>query len=467
MRFLRFLLCPKLIRYGRARMKRPVFDLRNNCSNRVCYRVLLFTFLLFLFSVCCPAFAEEYTFDASEVEKKPYHFGGYLEFVPSFMGFDRNSSLYKLNFYDRKTRATTEQYKAGLQLEGSLEKDIYRLYAKTYTSYTNSIQGEATKLNILEAYGSLKPTSSLTFDFGKKTLNWGKGYAWNPAAFLDRPKDPNDPELSREGFIVASADYTKSFTGPLKTFSFTPVLVPVYSGINDDFGEVDHLNAAAKFYFLLYDTDIDLMFLTGGSRTTRYGFDFSRNITSNLEVHGEFSLINGYQKRATDSNGIIRETKYSAKNYLIGLRYLTKNDTTFILEYFRNGTGFSSGEMKDFFYFSDKAYNRYVTTGNVTQLNRARTFLQGGYGRTNPAKNYLYFRVSQKDPFDILYLTPAVTLIANIDDKSFSITPEVMYTGITNLELRLTTGFIAGTRGSEFGEKQNDYRVEFRARYYF
>ena len=65
----------------------------------------------------------------------------------------------------------------------------------------------------------------------------------------------------------------------------------------------------------------------------------------------------------------------------------------------------------------------------------------------NPAKNYLYLRVSQKEPFDILYFTPAVTFIANVDDKSFSITPEVVYTGITNLELRLTTGFIAGTRG--------------------
>ena len=258
--------------------------------------MLLFAFLL-LFSVCFPVFAEEYTFEASEVEKKPYHIGGYLEFIPSLMGFDRNSSLYKLNFYNRKTEATTDQYTAGVQLEGSLEKDIFKLYAKTYTSYTNSIQEETTKLNIFEAYGSLKPSASLTFDFGKKTLNWGKGYAWNPAAFLDRPKDPNDPELSREGLIVALADYTKSFTGPLKTFSFTPVLVPAYSGVNDDFGEVDHLNAAAKFYFLLYDTDIDLMFLTGGSRTTRYGFDFSRNITTNLELHGEFSLINGNQKR--------------------------------------------------------------------------------------------------------------------------------------------------------------------------
>ena len=59
-------------------------------------------------------------------------------------------------------------------------------------------------------------------------MKWGKGYAWNPVAFLDRPKNPDDPELPLEGFVIASADTIKSFDGPLKTFAFTPVLVPVY-----------------------------------------------------------------------------------------------------------------------------------------------------------------------------------------------------------------------------------------------
>ncbi|MFH0788166.1 MAG: hypothetical protein V2B13_11215, partial [Pseudomonadota bacterium] len=100
-------------------------------------------------------------------------------------------------------------------------------------------------------------------------------------------------------------------------------------------------------------------------------------------------------------------------------------------------------------------------------LNRATNLAQGTYGKMTPELNYLYLRISQKEPFDILYFTPAVTLLGNIDDQSFSITPEFLYTGITNLELRLKTGFIVGSRGSEFGEKPNDYRIEFRIRYYF
>jgi hypothetical protein len=92
---------------------------------------------------------------------------------------------------------------------------------------------------------------------------------------------------------------------------------------------------------------------------------------------------------------------------------------------------------------------------------------EGNYGRINPMRDYLYLRISQKEPFDILYFTPSITWIFNVNDKSFSLSPELLYTGITNLELRLKAALITGERLSEYGEKQNDYRIEFRARYYF
>ncbi len=59
----------------------------------------------------------------------------------------------------------------------------------------------------------------------------------------------------------------------------------------------------------------------------------------------------------------------------------------------------------------------------------------------------------QKEPFDILYFTPAVTTIMNLNDRSFSFVPELLYTGITNLELRLKTFFLVGKGGSELRGK--------------
>jgi len=82
-------------------------------------------------------------------------------------------------------------------------------------------------------------------------------------------------------------------------------------------------------------------------------------------------------------------------------------------------------------------------------------------------RDYLYFRASWKEPFDILYFTPAVTSIVNLTDQSLSITPELMYSPKTNLELRLRGAFLAGGKNTEYGEKQNDYKVELRIRYHF
>jgi hypothetical protein len=82
-------------------------------------------------------------------------------------------------------------------------------------------------------------------------------------------------------------------------------------------------------------------------------------------------------------------------------------------------------------------------------------------------RHYLYFRASQKEPFDILYFTPALTTTINLQDGSLVVIPELAYSPMTNLEIRFRTPVLIGKKGTEYGEKQNDYRVELRIRYYF
>jgi hypothetical protein len=414
-----------------------------------------------------PVRAEEYSFDPSEVEKKPYHFGGYAELRPVLYGLDQDAALYQLRFYNRDEGHTLPEYNAALQLEGGLEKGMARFFVRTNTAYQNSYLGTTSKTTAYEAFLSLKPAPSLTIDAGKKTLKWGKGYAWNPVAFVDRPKNPDEPDLNLEGFVVASVDYIKSFNGPLKTLSITPVLVPVSERVNDDFGSTSHLNTAGKVYLLLYDTDIDFLFLTGASKPSRMGVDFSRNITTNLEIHGEYARIKDFTRSYIAVDGSMHQTVYDATSWLLGLRYLTEQDTTYIVEYYRNGTGFTEQEVQDYFTFVHNAYDSYLSTGNDSLLQKATAVTEKNYARPNAGQQYLYLRLSQKDPFDILYWTPALTVIMNAEDRSYSISPEISYTGITNLELRLKAMVLAGDRLSEFGEKPYDYRVELRARYYF
>ena len=123
--------------------------------------------------------------------------------------------------------------------------------------------------------------------------------------------------------------------------------------------------------------------------------------------------------------------------------------------------------MKNFFTFVNDAYQTTGATADDAALQKAAALFDGNYGRLNPMSDYLYLRISQKEPFDILYLTPAITTILNLNDRSFTFSPEIVYTGITNLDLRLKASFITGSTGSEFGEKPFDFRLELRVGYYF
>lgn len=420
---------------------------------------------LLLFSSA--ARAEEYTFDISETQEKPYHFGGYVELKPMLSGLDRDAALYKLRFYDRDEGRYLPEYHAALQLEGSLRKGPATFFVRTNTGLQETYLGTTSTTTVYEGSLTVRPGPHLTLEAGKQTLKWGKGYAWNPVAFVDRPKNPDDPDLNLEGFVLASADYIKSFSGALKTLSVTPVLIPVTERVNDDFGDGSGLNVAGKLYLLLFDTDIDVLFHSGESRTSRYGLDFSRNITTNLEVHGELARVDDVPRSIVAGDGSTRQTVSDVTNWLLGLRYLTGKDTTYILEYYRNGAGFTEQQLRDYFVFVDLAYDSYLSSGSDTLLQQAAAATEKGYGRPNVGRNYLYLRVSQKEPFDLPYWTPAATAIVNAEDGSFSLSPEIAYTGITNLELRLRGTVLAGDRGSEFGEKQNDTRVELLARYYF
>ena len=410
--------------------------------------------------------AETYTFDASAFEKKPFEFGGYVEFKQQHSELNQDGAIYLINFYDNPRDHLNESVLT-LKPSGKLRYGDASLNFRAHLEGSWETRETDWLARFDEFYGSYKPDPGLTLDLGKIALKWGKGYAWNPIAFVERVKDPNDPELAREGFGMALADIIRNFDGPLRTVAFTPVVVPASENINSDFGTGNHINVAAKLYLLYYDTDIDFAFLSNGSRSRRYGFDFSRNLATNLEIHGEWAHIEDTQRSVATASGSTTVVRDDAQSYLLGLRYLSARDTTTILEYYRNGPGLTETEMQNFVQFVDNAYAQYLATGDDTLLRRARSVAPGGYGRPNPGRDYVYLRVTQKEPFDILYFTPALTVIANANDWSTSITPELLYTGYNNVELRLRAFFLNGGAGTEFGERQISKRIEFQARLYF
>ena len=414
--------------------------------------------LLALFSLC--AGAEEFSFDAAEFDKKTFEFGGYAELKQEAYTLRPDSVLARLNFPDGRERL--DRTTGIVELSGAWHLQEAVIDLRSHSEWVHDQRASGDVQRIQEGGLHWMPGHEFSLDLGKRVQRWGKGYAWNPVGFVERAKDADDPQQSREGYLMAGAEWVKSLDGPLTTLSLTALAVPTHNDWNSDFGLPGHTNPAAKIYLLWHDTDIDLLWLGEGSRTARFGLDFSRNLGANLEGHGEWARIFDQPRQETDNLGNVTQSTGDADSWLLGLRYLTEREVTWIAELYRNGTGYTADALADFYTFADAA----LTTGGAAAT-QAATLAQVGYGRPNPGRDYLYLRASAKEPFDWLYFTPALTAIANLDDHSYSLTPELSYTGITNLELRARAAFTHGDRYTEFGEKPGKHRVEAYARWYF
>lgn len=408
------------------------------------------------------AAADEYDFDVASFHKKSWEFGGFVEMKGEHFKLDPDTAASRLRFADEPGQ-TIDRVTGTVELEALVRHGLLTSWARTHSELQHDdYLGDEQSHKLYEAVVSLQPDPGRVADIGKQVARWGKGYAWNPVGFIERPKDPDDPTLAREGYWMLRGDWIKSFSGGLQTLAITPALVPVAGDMNDDFGEPSYLNPAAKLYLLYHDTDLDFLFLGQGSRSARFGLDFSRNLAANFEIHGELAYLTESERKLLTPTGITTESD-PAVNYLLGLRYLTPHDITIIGEYYRNGTGYSPQELEEFY----RQVHRASGAGDTGALSELKQLSKSSYGRPNPGREYLYLRGAWKEPFDLLYFTPSIISIVNLEDSSFSLTPELLYKGIHNLELRLRLKWINGGHLTEFGEKQNDYKVEFRLRYYF
>ena len=80
--------------------------------------------LLLLGAVAGAAAAEEYTFDSSAFEKKPYELGGYVQLKQEDSGLNRTGAFYKLGNLNKPQRDELGRTTATLELSGKLRQGI-------------------------------------------------------------------------------------------------------------------------------------------------------------------------------------------------------------------------------------------------------------------------------------------------------------------------------------------------------
>ncbi len=368
---------------------------------------------LLLLLVSSLLLADEYGFDMDAVESmepKSYEYNGYLRIDDRFQRLNTSAPGYILSGDDRS-------YQNYVYLEGLFEfAYFYEMFTfksslmGTYDYVYDTVSEDDYPVN--ELYVDAKITDNHALLVGKESLKWGKGYYFNPVAFFDRPKDPQQPTIAREGFSILKYSYNKSFQGALKNIAFDLVYLRADDKINKDFYRIAtdskvSNNIGARLYLLLFDTDIDIIYDYSDAVDDKIGIDFSKNLQTNFELHGELAKeINGYH------------------SYLLGLRYLTDFELTIISEYVYRSNGFTKEEIEE--------------------TNTTVPFI---------AKNYAITLFSQKEPFDILYSSVYFKNMLNLQDHSHQDKFGATYSFRNNIDVDLSYNINSGSDMSEFGKK--------------
>jgi hypothetical protein len=407
---------------------------------------LIFPFFLLICLVLCLALpfharASEYAFAIPEADPKALDFGGRLTARYIYHRLDDDTIGYRRLYAGTDPGSGTHDRQAVAELTAGWRRSGIQARVLTRHAHTRTFHQNTWDHDIYEAYMSWSPAPHVTLDAGKKPVMWGTGYAWNPAGFLNRPKDPDDPSLNLEGRTLAGIDVIKSFTGgSLNNIGVTALVLPVKKDLfNTDFGEDKDVNTALKLYLLWHDTDIDFMFFNGPDHPLSLGADFAKNLAENLAIHGELAFQKDAPAIGLSADGSVVQKTENQVSGLLGFRYLNAHDTTFIVEYYHNGAGYDDN----------------------------RIFVPSSARQRNPGKDYLYMKVSQKEPREILYLTAWMSAVVNLNDHSLTLQPGLTWTPLTNLEFNCRVGVPMGSSHTEFGEKPDRFRPELWVRFYF
>jgi len=406
-------------------------------------------------------FSQEYDFDIPEEEEEKIEFNGNLDAKWGMLQTRKSSPFFGLQFYDVPEKSDyLSQNRLDFYLNGEYRHKQVGFFMKTFYQYAKE---ESLSPSFFELYGSLNLSSRLSMSIGKRRFNWGKGYAFNPAGYVNAEKDPENPDLALAGKTSVYINYNRSLaSGSLQNFSVGAILLPPDAEINQKFASADKIGAAFKLYFFFRNIDIDFMTVFKKNEPQRFGVDFSANLRENVEIHSEFSYAHGENKYLIVDDLVFKQ-KIDGVSLLLGLRYLNRFNTTLIVEYYHNNSGLSKNEFASYVdYLQSSLESDIPEIINPAKLNMSTAFRSKTLMR-----DYLYVKLIQPEPFSWLYSSISMFTIFNLADKSFLISPQLSYKPYTNFEVLLWPVFFFGNNHAEYGSKQFKRKVEIWMRFYF
>jgi hypothetical protein len=410
---------------------------------------------------CGVLFASDYSFEIPEEEEEEeskLEWSGNLDGRYFIFHTDQSSPLYQLQFFGKEDLSGYfSQYKLELYLDADYQTKDIGFHLKTLSTYYSDSEAS---FDLLEAYGNVNLSLSSFIQAGKRMYSWGKGYAFNPVGYVNPFKDPENPELAQAGILSIGFEKIKSFDSDfLKTVAITAIAIPPEETFSNRYAEIEDTNLAAKVYFLLWDIDVDIMGRYSREDTSSIGVDFAANIRENIEVHGELSHFRDMPKNTISENALLTSAE-NGYSYLLGMRYLNQWQTTIIAEYYHNDAGLNSEEYSSYVDFLENSVR-------AKEIEQALMYNRAYFRGSNIMRDYLYLKALQPEPFGLLYFTPSLFSIYNLNDNSFLLAFLLTYKPFTNFEVTFWPTLLVGDDRTEFGGRQFQRKYELRMKVYF
>ncbi|MFA6506189.1 MAG: hypothetical protein WCT14_08830, partial [Treponemataceae bacterium] len=385
------------------------------------------------------AFAQEATFEIPppETTAPALELSGNIDVAYSAMFNKSDSPIYRLSVFGKEAATVTSAYPLGMYLNGDYQNPNAGAHVKTRTVYTND---GTVDFSLIEAYGSFKLFDSSLVSVGKRIYAWGKGYAFNAVGYVNPVKNPEDVDALSPGLLALNYSFTKSIqAGPLDNAAVEFFAIPPDLRTAEETLDIRRTSYALRLYMLFWDTDIDLMGYYDPYEAKHIGLDFSRNILSSLELHGEAGYFID-KERYTIVGASAAADRVDGFSYLIGLRWLSSWNMTAILEYYHDDAGLTADEFADYAAYLKNAADANTSTAVSQALQTRRNY----FSSPRLMKDYAYLKVSMPEPFGLVDFSPAVFAIYNINDMSALVGLSAGFKPFTNFELNLSASIPIG-----------------------
>ncbi len=290
-----------------------------------------------------------------------------------------------------------------------------------------------TDITIKELFVDTNLQNQVYFRLGKQVLQWGQGYLWNPSDLLN---------VEKKSF--ADMDNVRQGTYGIKTQIPFGVKQNLYFFTDmNDATDASGVAQAAKYEFLIGDTEMSLSVLAKEGNKPIFGWDFTSRV-GDVDLRGEMSLTNGSDCSRIDDDDITKTVDFGDQMISRVCLGFTK--------------GFDQGNIKDRinltgeFYYNQAGYDRNIIrriaeSGDAGALqSMASQYLADPYSLSQ----YYMALFSSVSKFIVPALTFNLNGITNLVDHSATLITGITYAPeLNNITIDLNVGYNLGDKYTE------------------